>query len=297
MIDENNIWAVGVIFMNDSTGQPDPQPYCIAKWNGQKWSLEKFSFNLYNYNCTIAGSYYGTAEAVYSFDDNVIIFTDGADFVKLDGDTYSHLPCTINLLNGSVRKIWGNSSNDFYALGTIIHYNGSTWQKIESGTTTNLNDIWGYYNKTNSNLSILTVASNILQPGETRLLAISSGIAADTLNWPYTNWLKGVWFKGKYSPLYICGGGVKEYKQGQWNQLNLPNYFTEGIRGNDLNDVTAVGDFGFITHFNGVRWYSANISTDEVFTSVAIKNNTVAIAGYSTSGFVGKNAVVVIGRR
>ncbi|MBK7500058.1 MAG: hypothetical protein IPI19_13450 [Ignavibacteriales bacterium] len=55
-------------------------------------------------------------------------------------DNYSNY-----LRNGKLNKLWGISSNDLYAFGNngnIAHYNnGSSWTKIESGTTLNLTDI------------------------------------------------------------------------------------------------------------------------------------------------------------
>ena len=50
----------------------------------------------------------------------------------------------------SMNKIWGSSSNDLYVVGNngkIAHYNGTSWQRIESGTTLNINDIWGDFNE------------------------------------------------------------------------------------------------------------------------------------------------------
>ena len=84
---------------------------------------------------------------------------------------------------------------------------------------------------------------------------------------------------------------------GKDSKKNIIYYFTESISGSAVNDAIAVGDNGFITHFNGVSWHSENLANNYVFYSVAIKNNTVAIAGVSTSGFVVGSAVVVIGRR
>ncbi len=43
IIDENNIWAVGEIYLNDSTGQPDPHPYGIIHWNGTEWNVQKLT--------------------------------------------------------------------------------------------------------------------------------------------------------------------------------------------------------------------------------------------------------------
>jgi hypothetical protein len=45
IIDKNNIWAAGAIYMNDSLGNPDPKPYGIAKWDGQMWGLKKLFYN------------------------------------------------------------------------------------------------------------------------------------------------------------------------------------------------------------------------------------------------------------
>ncbi|MBK7500057.1 MAG: hypothetical protein IPI19_13445 [Ignavibacteriales bacterium] len=41
IIDENNIWAVGEIYMNDSLGNPDPTFYNVVHWDGQSWELKR----------------------------------------------------------------------------------------------------------------------------------------------------------------------------------------------------------------------------------------------------------------
>jgi hypothetical protein len=294
IINENDIWAVGEIYMDDSIGNPDPLRYNSAYWDGNGWTVFRVPY-MYQ-----GQPYYNPIQTVFGFGANDIWFA-GNGVLHWDGRQYVPIPLPSNVWGqDQINKIWGSSDNDLYIVGNtgnIAHYNGSSWQKIESGTTTILNDIWGYLDQANNNLSVMTVASNVLHQGDYKLLAISDNTAKDTLNWPYTNWLKGIWFQGKYSPVYICGSGIKEYKQGEWNQLNLPNYFTESIRGSAVNDVIAVGDYGFITHFNGVRWESKNLADNYVLLSVAIKNNTVAIAGLSTSGVVVGSAVVVIGKR
>ena len=43
-------------------------------------------------------------------------------------------------------EIWGNSENDVFAVGssgTILHYNGSTWSQMNSGSTVNLASVFG----------------------------------------------------------------------------------------------------------------------------------------------------------
>lgn len=42
--------------------------------------------------------------------------------------------------------VWGSSASDVFAVGqagTILHYNGSTWRRMPSGTATGLKGVWG----------------------------------------------------------------------------------------------------------------------------------------------------------
>jgi len=41
IIDENNIWAVGEIYLLDSLGQPDLNRYNLAVWDGNNWEVRR----------------------------------------------------------------------------------------------------------------------------------------------------------------------------------------------------------------------------------------------------------------
>jgi len=79
IIDENNIWAVGEIYMNDSLGNPDPHAYNTVHWDGTEWKLFRIMFY------TICGQQNRTpypASAIFAFNENEIwIGMDGS--VKL----------------------------------------------------------------------------------------------------------------------------------------------------------------------------------------------------------------------
>jgi hypothetical protein len=292
VIDENNIFAVGEIY-NDTTGQA----YNAVHWNGNNWELIRIMTN------ACGGVLYPPIQAIFAFSLSDILFAhiDGS-ISHYDGIEFINDCSLITQLNGSANKIWGKSRNDFYVVsgnGFIARYENEVWNKIESGTTTDINDIWGYYNDTSNEESVLCVVSNILHQGELRLLAISENTAHDTLNWPYSNhWLKSVWFKSKYSPVYVVGGGIKEYKSGAWTELNVTNDFVECIRGSDVNNIFACGDYGFLGHFNGVQWnVFNNLYNDAVFLQAAVKDNTVVVVGYTYSGQLIGKAIVIIGKR
>lgn len=298
IIDENNIWAVGEIYMNDSLGQPDPQAYNAVHWDGNEWKLLRILFY------TICGQQSRTpypASSIFAFSENEIwIAMRGDQIAKIENGVHTQTMCLP--WSFTINKIWGTSSNDLFVVGNqgnIAHYQNGQWNRIETETTTNINDVWGYYDQVKNIRSVMAVASNILQSGEYRLISISDNIAKDTLNWPYNHWLKGIWFKNEYSPVYVCGSGIRVYRGGAWEELNLPNYFTESIRGNDVNDIMTVGHYGIIMHFNGVNWNVFNdfFPADYIFSSVALKKNTVIIVGNTTSGGVAGQAIIVVGKR
>jgi len=60
-----------------------------------------------------------------------------------------------------------------------------------------------------------------------------------------------------------------------------------------------VGHYGIIMHFNGVNWNVFNdfFPADYIFSSVALKKNTVIIVGNTTSGGVAGQAIIVVGKR
>ena len=42
VFNKNNAWAVGEIYLNDSTGKlDDANPYNAAQWNGSKWVIKR----------------------------------------------------------------------------------------------------------------------------------------------------------------------------------------------------------------------------------------------------------------
>jgi len=290
IIDENNIWAVGEIYI-DTTGMA----YNAVHWDGNKWDLKRLK---YYGNCS--GVEFPPLKAIWAYSDSDIVITNGGSIGWFNGDTV-RLDCGVNpLLTGAINKIWGFNKDELFVVGnngSLAHYKNNFWTKIETGTTTNINDIWGYYNPLSNHQSVICVASNIFQQGEIRLLAISDNSAQDTLNYPYTDWMTGVWFKNQYSPVYICGDGFKQYKDNIWSEINIPGYFTEAIRGSDYNNIFVVGDFGIAAHFNGISWQTL----DELFgigkfLAVSVKNNTVVMCGHISSGGIVGKAMVIVGK-
>ena len=277
IINENDIWAVGEIYMSDSYGNPDPTSYNAIHWNGQSWELKK-----------IGGIGGWACHTIFAFSANDIWFEGN---IHWNGSNYIvHMngwPLMPNGDNWQVNKMWGSSSNNLYAVGAngkIAYYNGTSWTKIESGTTSIINDAWGLINNENETI-IYCAVSSFFVPGDKKILKIVDG-KVDSVNWGRDVRLYSAWTNNE-NFLYVCGEGVYVNKFGTWEQITLPAITTNSIRGNDNNDIFVVGSLGTVFHFNGISWQVLNSYTQKENYKVDFKNNIVAISGYyNGKGFV-----------
>lgn len=140
IIDENNIYAVGEIYLNDSTGQLDINAYNLVKRDGNSWNFQRIMFY------TICGQQNRTpypAKSIFIFNENsILVAMNGDQIAKIENGTQTTTFCLP--WSFTINKFWGINDNDFYVVGNggnIVHYQNGTWQKIESGTELNLNDI------------------------------------------------------------------------------------------------------------------------------------------------------------
>lgn len=111
IIDENNIWAVGEIYMNDSLGQPDLNAYNAVHWNGSEWKVKKISVLFRGSLIT------PPLEGVFAFSNSDFWFVgslpihgDGNNWIMYD------LRTTVDP-NLSLSKAWGTSSSNIYFVG------------------------------------------------------------------------------------------------------------------------------------------------------------------------------------
>ena len=271
IIDENNIWAVGEIYLLDSTGVPDPNAYNAVHWDGNQWELKRIRTN------ACGGVVYPPIQAIFAFSADDILFAhiDGS-ITHYDGIAFRNDCSLITQLNGSANKIWGTSRYDYYAVsgnGFIAHYQNGQWSRIESGTTTTIQDIWGSENL------ILCAVSNVASPGDRKILEVTSNQVTDFL-WNTDRRVHSIWFKNKYA-IYTSGGGVFSLKDGiHWNEITeIPLYYSESIRGENYNNIWVTGDFGLLAHYNGFTWKVFNGPAADIYYACAVKGNTTIFVG------------------
>jgi len=293
IIDENNIWAVGEIYMKDSLGNYDHNAYNAVHWDGQKWELKRIMFYTFCPQGTGSGSY--PARAIFAFDGENIVISSGSQIAYLKNGVQIKREC----LPVSVNKIWGTSSNDIYIVGNggnIAHWDGSSWKKIESGTNLDIFDIWGS-KESQKQSEVICIASHLTTNLGKKVVKINGGSVEDitTKGLPWS--LSGLWFipKKRY---YIAGDGLyycKNLEDGWTRVTSLPSYYMTSIRGSNINDIFIVGAYGLLLHYNGFTWKSFQNTSyfNGAFGQIAIKDNRFIAVGSTVNG----KAKILLGKR
>ncbi len=179
--------------------------------------------------------------------------------------------------------------------GNIDHYTNGSWQKIESGTDININDVWGVADPASNQEKIYCAVSNVLEVSDHKILTISPGGRIDSVHWDTGRRVNSIWTNNP-QVLYTSGGGVFNNKSGRWKEeTSLPLYYTNRIRGNGLNDIFVAGDFGLLAHFNGMRWkvYKEFLQKPvTAFNSISVGPNMFVAVGFN-----GDASLIVVGTR
>jgi len=292
IINDTLAYAVGEIYKGGSI-------YNAAKWDGTVWTLKNISVDFRGSTISppLEGLFLFFATDIW-FVGSLPIHGDGQSWIIYD------LRSIVGLENISLSKAWGTISSSMYFVGrggSIAHYNGSSWTKIESGTGVDIKDVWGSVNPRNGKTEINALASfGPFIPQGRELISISGTTAAllDATRLPKD--MNGIWFQaGRY--YYAVGSGIyrksRTMSAGSWElqQNGVSNNYLEAIRGNGINDFICAGDYGELLHFNGNSFKSYRSQTGiytGVFRSVAMKGNLIIAVG-DRSGF----ALVAMGRR
>jgi uncharacterized membrane protein len=308
IVNDTCVYIVGQLNELDSLGKKKGGVYGVGIWNGQKWKTVKLNDEQNDPIVPLRG--------ITVFGNTDIWFAAGSvyrwDGVSLQA-TLSISRLTLPNANATIEKIWGRSNSDIYGVGTegtIIHYDGTNWQLMESGTDVNLTDVWG-----SPDGSVVWAAGYYDDKAGTYLFKYDgtnwkmmydgtssrSHLTPDSISGVITS----VWTNSNNKVFVGAGAGIflLEDKANWKSRLVTPlgwlRTLPGGMRGNDINDMFIVGTYGFIGHYNGstCKQYSQFYSNKNIIYSVAQKGNLVVAVGITFGDFIFNKAVVFIGRR
>ena len=261
IINDTLAYAVGAIYLYDSTGQVDQQPYNLAMWDGRTWKLQKL----------FANGFPPPIKSIIAVGQNDIWFDP---WFHWDGQHFQVIPSDPIFFAVGISKMWGDQSG-IYVVGTTgfiaRRMSSGSWIKIESGTTLDFQDIYGAINSQTNQTEIVAVASQ-LDINKGNMIVSIEGATAVPINSGGLSWsIVGVWFVPGQQ-YYIVGDGIGQKKSLQdmnpWNVSptgTLAQAYSAAISGNGTNDVVVVGSFGDILHYNGSTWKDYS---DQTYTNI-----------------------------
>ena len=116
----------GRLLIDSTTGQPDPLPYNLAKWNGSSWQLKKVTVNFRGYPVTTP------IDGIFAFSPTDIWLVAG-DPIHGDGKNWSDFD--IRNITGDqnidVLKGWGTSSIQYIFCWTKWQHCSLQWQQLD----------------------------------------------------------------------------------------------------------------------------------------------------------------------
>lgn len=308
IIDENNVWVVGNI-------ETDSGSFNAAHWDGSEWKLKNY-----------LGKWgYFPAKSIAVFSDGSIWLGSSCSIYKIvDDETTQLWECDWgNGESGIVNKIWSSSLNNIFFVGnngSIVHYDGSEFTRMESGTEVDLTDIWGTmdnttgiviiwtsgYDESTDGSIVLTLDNGEWKTVYERFPNFTGNTIDDKVH--FTPMASTLWTVTESENLWVGGGsGVytlnDKYESTAYSYIDIENevgYFSFPwkIRGNGKNDILIVGENSSIFHYNGAswNWYEQIYSTNTKLVNVAIHLNFAVAIGIDQNGILQK-AYVIRGHR
>ncbi len=299
IINDTLVYAVGEMYLRDSSGQLDPILYNLAVWNGNRWNIRRVAYQ------NAVGTFYSRISWIFELDMDDIWFGNS---VHWDGNRYNSVDIGSSVFTGiGSNKMWATSDVRLYVVGnkgTIAYSsnNGTGWQKLTSGTTLDFHDIWGATNPKTGELEVLAVASDPFGTHDKVIVKIAGTNVTPVSEVGISQAISTAWFAP--SRLYYVGGSGVTSPIYHKRLLGDPSWVNEAvsafqyyvfcIRGTDINDVFTSGGNGQVVHFNGMTWtnYDATTSTYGIYFSVAVKGNLVVAVGSGSQG-----GIIALGKR
>ncbi|NUN71433.1 MAG: hypothetical protein HUU02_17180, partial [Bacteroidetes bacterium] len=127
IINDTLAYAVGEIFLKDSTGKIDPFLYNFAQWNGREWKVGRITVS-YRGNEIIERIY-----SIFAFSPSDIWLSNGVP-IHGDGKKWNQYHLfdmgVLSSNDGIIQNMWGRSTGKMFFVGragTIVIYNGTGW--------------------------------------------------------------------------------------------------------------------------------------------------------------------------
>ena len=281
IVNDTCIWVVGNI-------ETDSGTFNAARWNGTDWHC---------FRIVTSGPLY----CIFYLNEDDVWVTSFSYPKHWDGNNWTqyHLH-NLGVDASAGYGIWGVSSSNMHFVGnkgSIVHYDGSTFTKMESGSDAPIVDIWGidenhiwataetnsvdddhpdgyesvtfFFDGNRWNRKYVASPENSSEYSSTEIAGYMNSV------WAYDNTLyissrSGLWKES------IRGGKGYLDHGGKDKPLDGRPFL---IRGTANNDVYAFTHWAEFLHFNGESWHQ-DLSLNRFYVDGAtVKDNMVVMVG------------------
>jgi hypothetical protein len=149
--------------------------------------------------------------------------------------------------NNDFEAVWGTSDSNIFAVGddgVIAHFDGTSWELMNSGVMRDLDGIWG------------TSANNVYAVGSSGLILHYDGSTWENVFSRTTNFLYDVW--GTSTDNIYCSDGAYfyHYDGDGWSQSPYLGswYSVYAMWGSSPNNIFAFASSGMVYHYVGSEW-------------------------------------------
>jgi hypothetical protein len=253
-LSDTDVWVVGDIYRKliDSAQQKYLSINAVH-WNGREWKEYSIPSKLPGGPPLIIDHLY----SVYATSASDWWFCSQQSITHWDGTTYT--PFYVDARRGLLLKTWGRFWNDLYISGTngsLTHFDGITFQLIETGTSIYLLDVCG----TADGIVWTGGLQNWdwshaflqLQDGKFTSLERTKDIKGVSCMWASRDTL----YANVSSGVYIQSiNDTSKWRLLPWRGTVYPLGWVRGLRGSADSNIFVVGDFGTIIHYNGKSWH------------------------------------------
>ncbi len=296
IIDENNIWAVGSIWVQDSS----TVLYNCIHWDGVSWKLLRVPSQISPNNDELV---YVPLVSVLALANTEVLVTNGGQTIHWDGEKWDNWSFFYENINDT--SFWGINKISSFKNGNILAFGNKgnlfgsiredskiKWSKIKTEYTGNYYDAWEYLDY-NENNKILTLNIDPNNYNNNKFVIVNSNHSFTSLFSVNSVLVSSAWTH-KGFPIFGAGSKLFTNKNGWWTEVeNGCNNYIEKIRGTNLANIFTVGHFGSVHHYNGVSWYSVkNLQMEGIIKTISIQKDKVAIAGIENN-----KAIISVGRR
>ncbi len=199
----------------------------------------------------------------------------------------------------NLTDVWASSANDVYVVGyqgIVLHYDGKGWARLESGTTADLEGVWGYVlldeqgAQLKKEVFAVGTSGTVLRSNGTSWTTLKAVLDPDPAQpnpRPITDAFHDVWgspasaLDTQPSVMAVGASGLiarLDAKSGEMREMRERVQFTDhngntrteyqrfsperlgGVFGTAPNAFTAVGNSGTILQWNGSTWSRRTIT-------------------------------------